>query len=301
MNSEAIETFLAVAETENITEASARLYISQGTTSTRIHQLEEELGVTLFVRQRGVKKVAITPEGEVFRTLARQWVGFEQEAQNIKKLLAYRELRIAAVDTFNTFTFAELYPRFIKENPRTKLYIQTEHSTEIHHLIEEQAIDIGFAFTLHKSKVVYSKPLYKEDMVILCHKDCAFAKSNDLSDLKETCEIRANISPDFSIWHKRRFPTYTNRYATIGTVSMLPHFMNETDNWSILAHSVANEFAKRDSSLVVVPFVKDPPPVRMAYLLYYRYPRPWVEQMSEEFLASVVEVVKANPALELCE
>lgn len=299
MNTELIETFLTVAETENITEAAAQLYVSQGTTSTRIHQLEDELGVTLFVRQRGVKKVAITPEGEVFHTLARQWVGLEQEAQNIKKLLAYRELRIAAVDTINTFTFAELYPRYTQEHPRTKLYIQTEHSTEIHHLIEEQAIDIGFAFTLHKSKVVYSKPLYKEDMVILCHKDSPFAKSNDLRDLKETHEVRANVSPDFSIWHKRRFPSYTNRYVTIGTASMLPQFMSNTENWSILAQSVANEFAKRDPGLVVVPFEKDPPPARIAYLLYYRYPRPWVEQMCEEFLASVTELVKDNPAFEL--
>lgn len=51
---------------------------------------------------------------------------------------------------------------------RTKLFIQTVHSTEIHRLIEEQAIDIGFAFTLHKSKSVISRPLYKEDMVLVC-------------------------------------------------------------------------------------------------------------------------------------
>lgn len=300
MNSEAIETFLAVAETGNITEAAAQLYISQGTTSTRIQQLEDELGVPLFARQRGVKKVAITPEGEVFRVLARQWVGLEQEAQNIKNLLAYRELRIAAVDTINTFIFSELYPRFSREHPRTKLYIQTEHSTEIHHLIEEQSIDIGFAFTLHKSKVVYSRPLYKEDMVILCRRDSAFAESNDLKDLEEIHEIRANISPDFSIWHKRRFPTYTSRYATIGTVSMLPQFMSEPGNWSILAHSVADVLAQRDPNLKAVPFVKDPPPERIAYLLYYRYPRPWVEEMSEEFLNAVTEIVKQNPAIHLC-
>lgn len=300
MNSEGIETFLEVAECGSLTEAAGQLLVSQGTVSMRIAQLEEELGVPLLVRQRGIKKVLLTPEGEVFLTLAHQWVGLEQQAHEIKSLLAFWELRVAAVDTINTYTFSELYPSFIRSHPRAKLFIQTEHSTEIHRLIEEQAIDIGFAFTLHKSKSVISRPLYKEDMVLVCHKDARFVDTGSTEDLDEMKEIRSTVSSDFEIWHRRRFAGFMSCYVTVGTVSMLSRLLEEPGTWTIVTHSVADLFARSNPDLAVVPFVQDPPPERIAYLLFYRYPRPWVEQMSNEFLEDVIDLIEKSPELELC-
>ena len=297
MNSEGIETFLEVAECGSLTEAAGQLFVSQGTASMRIAQLEEELGVPLLVRQRGIKKVLLTPEGEVFLTLTHQWVGLEQQAHEIKSLLAFRELRVAAVDTINTCTFSELYPSFIRSHPRTKLFIQTEHSTEIHRLIEEQAIDIGFAFTLHKSKSVISRPLYKEDMVLVCHKDARFVDTGSTEDLDEMKEIRSTVSSDFEIWHRRRFAGFMSCHVTVGTVSML---LEEPGTWTIVTRSVADLFARSNPDLAVVPFVQDPPPERIAYLLFYRYPRPWAEQMSNEFLEDVIDLIEKSPELELC-
>lgn len=298
MTSEMIETFIAVAECGNVTEAAHRLFISQGAASMRIRQLEEELGVELFSRQRGIKSVQITPEGECFRTLARQWRSLEQQAQEIKHLLEARTLRIAAVDTINTFIFSELYASYAATHPRVKLYIQTEHSSEIHQLIEDQEIDIGFAFTLHGSKNVYSRPIYRERMAVLCQRDARFATTHDFADLSETGEIRATVSPEFEIWHKRQFPSFTTYKAAIGANSMLPSFLRDKDAWTITAESVANYLAQGDERLAAIPLGSDAPE-RTAYLLFYKYPRPWIQELTEAFLSAVEHVIEANPALEL--
>ena len=58
-----IETLLAVAEFQNFTKAAASLSLTQPAVSHHINQLEEELGVTLFIRGKG--SLMLTPEGEI--------------------------------------------------------------------------------------------------------------------------------------------------------------------------------------------------------------------------------------------
>ena len=52
---------IAIADTRNITEASKRVFISQPSLTAAIHELEEEMGVTIFNRSN--KGVTITNEG----------------------------------------------------------------------------------------------------------------------------------------------------------------------------------------------------------------------------------------------
>ncbi len=56
--------FVAVAEEENVTRASAKLRVSQPAVSRQVRDLEDELGVPLF--QRSAKSVRLTEAGHVF-------------------------------------------------------------------------------------------------------------------------------------------------------------------------------------------------------------------------------------------
>jgi len=47
-----IRAFIAIAEEQSFTRAARRLFVSQPPLTRQIHGLEEELGVTLFVRSK---------------------------------------------------------------------------------------------------------------------------------------------------------------------------------------------------------------------------------------------------------
>lgn len=299
MNFDEIQTFLSVVQHTNIARAANELYIGQGTASTRILHIEQELGVQLFFRQKGLKTVTLTPEGEYFLSIAQQMLSLMQRAEQIKNLLVFRELRISAVDTLNQFHFVQVYRGFMEHHPDIKFYLQTEHSTEIHQLIENQQIDMGFVFSLHKSPNVVATPLYTEKSVILYHKDCRFSQTHDFADLNPEDEIYPTFGNDYDLWHQQRFPNSNIRKISIGTFSMLPNFIDLPGSWSILPQSLADILVKRNDKLVYDIITENPPPARTAYILQYKYSKPWVKELSSLFLADVIKMIRSTPALQL--
>lgn len=65
-----LQYMVTVAEEGNITNAARKLYIAQPSLTTAIHELENELDITLF--QRSNKGIKLTAEGEEFLGYARQ-------------------------------------------------------------------------------------------------------------------------------------------------------------------------------------------------------------------------------------
>lgn len=62
MNTELLRTFLEIAKTRHFGKAAENLYLTQSAVSFRIRQLEETIGVKLFMRQRN--NILLTPSGE---------------------------------------------------------------------------------------------------------------------------------------------------------------------------------------------------------------------------------------------
>lgn len=62
MDTELLRTFLEVRTTRHFGRAAQNLYITQAAVSARVKQLEEKLGVTLFIRNRN--NIQLSSEGE---------------------------------------------------------------------------------------------------------------------------------------------------------------------------------------------------------------------------------------------
>ena len=77
MELKTLRYFIAVAEELNITHAAQKLNMSQPPLTLQIRRLEEELGVTLFIR--GKRRLTLTQEGSLFLRRARELLDLEQK------------------------------------------------------------------------------------------------------------------------------------------------------------------------------------------------------------------------------
>jgi len=82
MDTETVRTFLEVATAGSFVAAAERLHVTQSTVSTRIRQLEEQLGCRLFLRTKS--GAALTAGGVLFQrhavAILRLWEQARQEA-----------------------------------------------------------------------------------------------------------------------------------------------------------------------------------------------------------------------------
>src|SRR5690606_15875016 len=78
--------FVKVAKKEHVTQAAEELHVAQSAVSRQIHQLEEELGVKLFV-QKG-RNLQLTPVGQLFLRRADEILkDLERAVQEIHEFL----------------------------------------------------------------------------------------------------------------------------------------------------------------------------------------------------------------------
>ncbi len=79
----ALQIFKTVAEEGGITRAAAKLHRVQSNVTTRVKQLEANLGTPLFLRQR--RKLVLSPEGRTLLAYADQLLRLSSEAQAMVK------------------------------------------------------------------------------------------------------------------------------------------------------------------------------------------------------------------------
>ncbi len=80
LNLQHLSTFLTVAALKNFNQAAIRLGYSQSSVTTHIKNLEKELGLELFERERFSKSVTLTGAGHRMLHYARQLLALERKA-----------------------------------------------------------------------------------------------------------------------------------------------------------------------------------------------------------------------------
>ncbi|MCX7781136.1 MAG: LysR family transcriptional regulator [Negativicutes bacterium] len=137
--------FHVLYEKRNITKTGQALYISQPALTTRLRQIEEELGAKLVYRSG--KGIHFTPQGEYLARHAREMLNRIQEIKDQISNLhegVRGTLRIAATHYMTKYKLPRLLRLFKDKYPQVAFKVTTVWSKEVLHLVNTQEAHIGF-------------------------------------------------------------------------------------------------------------------------------------------------------------
>lgn len=175
-----VEAFLTVAERRSVSAAAAVLYVTQPALTTRIKNLERELGIELFVRTpRGMR---LTAEGRAFRPHAQRAVQSLAEGRELLRELGegrVGELLVGAAPAISTYVLPLVLGRFQALFPNVHLIVRTGHSEEVLELVLREQVQIGLVRELPHPAVT-SVPLYDDEIVLVVHPGHRFAEASSI-------------------------------------------------------------------------------------------------------------------------
>lgn len=197
--------FLAVAEDLHFRKAAERLFISQPGLSRQIKQMEDDLGIQLFVRHN--RKVQLTPAGVYLKNeLTRNLKNLDNILDNAKLLQDGRQgkLELGYVGSAMQDIIPNLLIEFKKEHPNVQFGLkEMDNQKQIESLLSHD-IDVGFVRLDRVPRGLDINPILKESFCLVLPKNHPInAKSfNDLQELKDESFILFDPSYSPSYYEK---------------------------------------------------------------------------------------------------
>lgn len=136
--------FLAIAREENFTKAAQQLHITQPTLSRQIAQLEEELGVDLFVRSN--HNIILTEDGMILKRRAQEILSL---ADKTKRDFLYKDenlegvISIGSGEFLSTRCLTDCIAQFRKKYPLVRYEFYSGNAGNIRDQIERGLLEVG--------------------------------------------------------------------------------------------------------------------------------------------------------------
>ncbi|WP_303064174.1 LysR family transcriptional regulator [Acidaminococcus massiliensis] len=158
--------FEALARILHFTKAAQELHISQPSLSYAMNELEKELGVKLFIREK--KHIELTAYGQQFLPYVKKSLQSLQDGKNILQEMKgeiSQSVRIGFFHSISSSFIPPLMEKFYQSRNNRDIHFQFEEGSSYHiySQIKEQKLDLGFCSHQGpdiKSCLVMRQPLY---------------------------------------------------------------------------------------------------------------------------------------------
>ena len=193
-----LQYFLAVTREGNISAAAQSLHLSQPSLSRQLKELEEELGVTLFLRGR--RRIELTEEGLILRKRASEMMQLmeltESEISEVKNDIS-GTLSIGAGESRSMRRITAVFKELKDQYPNIRLNIVSGDTEDLQDRLDRGLLDFALIFTdFDKETYHYLPSSSKEIFGVIMRRDCdltekEFITIKDLYD-KPLIVSRAN-------------------------------------------------------------------------------------------------------------
>ncbi|MHB1654077.1 MAG: LysR family transcriptional regulator [Desulfitobacteriaceae bacterium] len=296
MNLSGIEAFLAIVETQSLSKAAAKLFLSQSTVSNRLEVLENELNTKVIKRERGKRFITLTPKGEEFVTIAKRWMSLKKDTNVWINKETPLKLIIGSVDSLNTYVFPDLYKRVLQNENPLEINVSSHWSNTVFKLLEYYEIDIGLVPKLIRTTNLLSKPVFSENLVFISNSlTSTFDDFVHPLDLNVRKEIFLDWGTSFQNWHDSWWDPQEPMEVTVDTAGLIFKLIDIPNSWAIVPEAVANTY-KKIQPLKVSEFL-EPPPERVCYMVKHRNPLPRNIESLKIFEYLLNEFISGNPIL----
>ncbi|UXY50278.1 LysR substrate-binding domain-containing protein [Pseudomonas tohonis] len=155
MDLTSLEIFRAVADEQSVTRAAQHLQRVQSNVTTRIKQLEDELGVHLFLRDG--KRMTLTDKGREFLAYAERLLALAAEArQSMHPGVAGGTLRLGSMESTAASRLPPILARYHRAHPGVALEVSTGTSQALIEGVLSSRIDCAL--------VAHPDALLREDL-----------------------------------------------------------------------------------------------------------------------------------------
>ena len=225
MTTTEIQAFLLAVECGSISSAAEQLFVTQPALSRRLRNLEQELGYPLLLREKGVRGVRLTEQGNAFLSVARKWLALQREALSITDINRKPVLCLAAISSVSLNILPPILEEITKVSVPYNLDFRLIHSGEASSLVGNGFADLALIDYLRARDTlehtnVLSLPVYSTPFLLVG--EIARGKQElHPSRLDPANEIRLPWNTQFDLWHDHWFDSAVTCRIQADTVSVL--------------------------------------------------------------------------------
>jgi DNA-binding transcriptional LysR family regulator len=165
-----LKIFSAVVREGSVTRAAQRLYRVQSNVTTRIRQLEEDVGVSLFIREG--KRLHLSPAGQVLLDYADRLLALAEEARNAVQDPRPRGIfRLGAMESTAAVRLPGPLNEYHRLHPDVALELRTGNPPALSKALLAHELDAALV-TLPIAEALFEKvAVFEEEPVIVSAAD----------------------------------------------------------------------------------------------------------------------------------
>ena len=177
-----LATFTAIAELGNVTQAAARIALSQSAASQALQELERALGTRLF--DRSGKRLALNDNGRAFYPKASALLAQSAELESLFES-APVQLSLGASRSIGGYLLPQVMAGFLGDLPESRLELQVANSGGVIEALAEFRLDVAFIEAPIQHPQIQLTPWMADELLLVVAPDhpLAAAESVTLQDL----------------------------------------------------------------------------------------------------------------------